>query len=317
MNVMLLSVVLVNYNSKSELDLFFPTVFQKVKEELPDAEFIVVDNASADDSIAYLREYFPEVTLHVEPRNVYFGPAANRGIFLAKGELVLLLNPDVAIERFAFQEVYSLFSKNPRLFSLQPYIRDPRDGNEEGLFSIEICRGIIDVKTPRKFFKENSFEIPFVTGGAAFFRRTYFLDLGGFDPLFSPFYWEDVDLGIRAIRSGFENRFLAAPHFSHTHSTIIRRHYDDKRIKVIYERNRLLFFYKNISLLSFPFLSHCLWLLPRLFHSLSGDRYFLEGFRSLWAVRKELWNARQTLRRRGHSLSFSSVIRRFKGYGHE
>ncbi len=311
MKAMTLSAVLVNYNSKNELESFFSSVYQKVRAEVPDAEFIVMDNASSDGSADYVRKNFPGVILHVEPGNIFFGPAANRGIALAKGELVLLLNPDVAIEHFGFQGVLSRFHEYPRLFALHPHIHDPRDGREERLFSLAMRRGIIDVRPPAGAHEGGSKEIPFVTGGAAFFRRSFFLDLGGFDRVFSPFYWEDVDLGVRAVRNGFTNLFLASSRFLHMHSTIIRRNYDERRIKTIYERNRLLFFYKHVSLFSLPFLSHLFWLLPRLLHSLAGDRFFLDGFRSCWAMRKELRESRQAQKKKRPIFPFASVISRF------
>ncbi len=309
---MILSVVLVSYNSKSEIEAFFPSVFQKVRQAVSGAEFIIVDNASTDGSAAYIREHFPDVILHVEPVNVFFGPAANRGIGLAKGELVLLLNPDVAVECLGFETVRSHFAGDPRLFAIHPRIRDPRDGQEERLFSLAMRRGIVDVLSLMEAPGDECMDVPYVTGGAAFFRRDLLLGIGGFDPLFTPFYWEDVDLGIRAIRNGYKNLFLGSSRFLHWRSTIIRRNYDERRIKIIYERNRLLFFYKHVSFASIPFLSHLAWLGFRLLRSLAGERSFLAGFQLVWAKGQELRRSRRALGEI-HPLSpFALVISRFK-----
>jgi GT2 family glycosyltransferase len=315
MKTMILSIVVVNYNSRSELESFFPSVYRKVRAEVPEAEFIIVDNASSDGSAAFVRENFPGVILHVEPGNIFFGPAANLGVALAQGDLVLLLNPDVAVDHLGFHAVLSRFRNDPRLFALHPHIHDPRDGQEERLFSLALRRGIVDARSPVEAPEVESMEIPFVTGGAAFFRRSLFLEMGGFDPIFSPFYWEDVDLGIRAVRSGFVNLFLPSSRFLHWHSTIIRRNYDERKIKAYYERNRLLFLYKHVSLFSLPFLSHLFWLLPRLLHSLAGNRLFLDGFRSGWAMRKELRQSRRALGKSRPIIPFASVISRFRAFG--
>ena len=317
MNMMILSVVVIHFNSLGELRSNFPGLKRAVQAEAPESEFIIVDNASSDGVASHVREHFPDAILHVEPRNIFFGPAANRGIALARGELVLLLNPDVAVENLDFHAVRALFAGDPRLFAVQPHVQDPRDGQVERLFSLAMRRGLVDVRAPQAIAAGEAPEIPFVTGGAAFFRRSIFLALGGFDPLFSPFYWEDVDLGVRAVRSGFVNRFLPAARFLHWHSTIIDRHHDERSVKSIYERNRLLFFYKHASRFSLPFFSHLLWLAPRLIHSLASERSLVSGFLACRGKRRELRISRRALASPRPSLSLSSVISRFGADGHE
>ncbi len=317
MNEMILSVVVINFNSLGELRSNFPGLRRAVQAEVPESEFIIVDNASTDGGATYMRDHFPDVILHVEPKNVFFGPAANRGIALARGELVLLLNPDVAIDRFGFREVLDRFRGEPRLFSIHPHVHDPRDGSEERLFSLAMRRGNVDVRAPEAIPAGEAPEIPFVTGGAAFFRRSIFLELGGFDPVFSPFYWEDVDLGIRAVRSGFVNRFLPSSRFLHWHSTIIARNHGQREVKSVYERNRLLFFYKHASRFSLPFFFHLVWLVPRLIHSLASDRSFVSGFFACRGKRRELRISRRALTSLGPPVSLSSVISRFGAGGHE
>jgi len=311
---MALSVVLVSYNCREELENFFPPTYERIRAEVPDAEFVVVDNASTDDGPGFLRGRFPDVTVRALDGNRYFGPAANEGVALAHHELVLLLNPDVEVARLEFARVAAEFAAGPRLFSLHPEISDPRDSSVERLFWLGMRRGLVDVALPRGFPDGEEAEIPFATGGAVFLRRSVFLDLGGFDPLFSPFYWEDVDLGVRAIRAGFTNRYLPGPSFLHRHSTIIRRHHCEAEVRAIYERNRLRFQFKHLSWFSRPHLQFALFLGPRLVASLARDRSFWRGWHAFAGSLRPLFAARRNLWARRFPVAFAEVLARFRKY---
>ena len=311
---MALSVVLVSFNSEKELRTFFPSVHQGVRKEVDSAEFILIDNHSADRGIDYVRETYPDVRIRLEEENLYFGPAANNGIAQARNDLVLLLNPDVGIERLNFSAIEDMFVARSRLFAVHPDISDPRTGEAERKFRLGMRRGNVDIMESNPDGAAEGMEIPFATGGAVFLRRSLFLQLGGFDPLFVPFYWEDVDLGVRAMRCGLENRYFSGSVFCHAHSTIIRRHHADREIKEVYERNRLFFFYKHVSFLSRPFLAHIFFLFPRLFFSRLKDRSFLDGFYLCFQKGGRIASARREIRRRRFPISFAQVIRRFRGF---
>lgn len=311
---MALSVVLVSFNSEPELRTFFPSVYQSVREEVAEAEFILIDNHSADQGVAYMREAYPDVRIRMEEDNLYFGPAANIGIARARNDLVLLLNPDVGIERLNFSAVKDMFVAHSRLFAVHPFVSDPRTGLEERKFWLGMKRGNIDIMESDPEGAVESMEIPFATGGAVFFRRSMFLQLGGFDPLFVPFYWEDVDLGVQGMRRGLENRYFPGSVFRHAHSTIIRRHHADREIKDVYERNRLIFFYKHASFFSHAFLAHVFFLFPRLFSSWFGDRSFWRGFLLFLRNWRRVAIARRATGRKRFPISFAQVIRRFRGF---
>ena len=90
-----LSIVIVNYNVKYFLEQCLYPV--RAATTNLDAEVFVVDNHSTDDSMAYLKPKFPEVVFIENPENVGFAKANNQAIRQAKGEYVLLLNPDTVV----------------------------------------------------------------------------------------------------------------------------------------------------------------------------------------------------------------------------
>jgi GT2 family glycosyltransferase len=299
------------------LKAHFSDLRNSIRAQVPDSEFIIVDNASTDGSADYCRAHWPGVRVHAEPKNLFFGPAANQGVALAQGEFVLLLNPDVAVDRFSFPELLDRFRGQPSLFAVQPRIRDPRSQEEERLFALAFRRGVLDVRRSGPARESAGMGIPFATGCAVFFRRDLFLRMGGFDPIFSPFYWEDVELGIRAVRLGWTNLHLAGCRFFHWHSTIIGRSHDEQMIRATYERNRLLCFYKHVSPLSWMFAAHLAWLLPRLLRSLIGDRLFWQGFWACLARFGGLRSSRRRLAQGGSMLPLAAVMARFPADAHE
>lgn len=120
-------------------------------------------------------------------------------------------------------------------------------------------------------------EVLFACGGAAAIDRSMFEAIGGLDPLFAPFYWEDVDLSWRARKRGWRILHVPASCVHHEHSATIGARFDRDRVGAIYERNRLLFHWKNLS--SGRLLArHALWIVPRIVRAIFGRPAFLRGF---------------------------------------
>ena len=100
---MKLSVVIVSYNVRSYLDNCLASV-RKALEGI-EGEVFVVDNASTDDTLTLLPDRYPEVRFIANEDNVGFASANNQAIRLAKGEYVLLLNPDTFVAEDTLQQV--------------------------------------------------------------------------------------------------------------------------------------------------------------------------------------------------------------------
>jgi GT2 family glycosyltransferase len=112
-------------------------------------------------------------------------------------------------------------------------------------------------------------------GGSCMIDREKFLDLHGFDQLYAPFYWEDIDLSYRAWKSGYDVLFNADILVEHHHQSTIGKYFDSKKVTSITFRNQLLFIWKNIntgSFLSKHFGSLCILLAKQL---LKGDTVYL------------------------------------------
>ncbi len=119
-------------------------------------------------------------------------------------------------------------------------------------------------------------EVLYACGGAAAFDRGRWLALGGLDPLFAPFYWEDVDLSWRARKRGWGIVHVPASVVHHEHSATIGARFDRREVAAIHERNRLLFQWKTITSPGMTAV-HLAWLPARIVRALAGRPAFLRG----------------------------------------
>ena len=101
---MLLSVIIVNYNVKHFLEQCLCSLQKAVRGM--EAEVIVIDNNSADNSIEYLRPKFSCIQFFINNENLGFAKACNQGLQSAKGKYILFLNPDTIYRKIVFRNVF-------------------------------------------------------------------------------------------------------------------------------------------------------------------------------------------------------------------
>lgn len=216
------SVIIVNYNVK----YFLEQALLSVRKALQwiDGEVWVVDNNSVDGSIALVEEKFPEVKLIANKENIGFSRANNQAMLQAKGEYLLLLNPDTVIEELTLKKVCDFMDKTPNAGALGVKMIDGK-----GRFLPESKRGL---PTPAvAFFKmfglsalfpkskvfgkyhlgyldKNKIHIVDVLSGAFMLLRKEALDkIGLLDETFF-MYGEDIDLSYRVKLGGYQNYYF-------------------------------------------------------------------------------------------------------------
>ena len=271
-----ISVIIPNYNGKNLLAENLP----KVIKNCPNCEIIVVDDASSDDSVEYLRKKFPQVKVITNERNFGFAKTANKGVETASGSLVALINSDVAPRKNSVTTVSSYFD-DPDVFAAG--LCDL--SHEENRI---ITRGRGGAKFKRGFVEHFAISIKrgetfWVSGGSGVFDRQKFLDLCGFYSIFSPFYWEDIDLSFRARRKGYKCIFEPDAQVDHFHEKgAIKKSRSPFFIRMVAYRNQFLFVWKNIDNY-FLIIQHILWLPYNIIRTaLFLDFAFHLGF--FWAI---------------------------------
>ena len=236
-----ISVVIPNYNGRQILEKNLPNVIKNCQ----DCQIVVVDDGSTDDSVAYLKKT-KGIKLIENPKNRGFAAAVNSGVTSATGDLILLLNSDVSPTKGFLEPLVKHFENNPKLFAVgiadRSHERDKVTLRGRGGASLK--KGfILHYVLPAK-----SGQTLWVSGGSGLYDKQKFLDLHGFDTLYAPFYWEDVDLSYRARKAGYYCLFEPKSQVDHFHlEGAIKKTKSEKFIQVISYKNQFLFFWKNVS----------------------------------------------------------------------
>lgn len=219
---MKLSIIIVSYNVRCLLEKCLDSVI-KAAENIS-AEIIIVDNHSSDDTVAILKKKYPQLTLIENLSNKGFSVANNQGIKIAKGEFILLLNPDTVIETDTFTKCIDFMNIHPEAGALGVKMQD---GN--GNFLPESKRGL---PTPSAaFFKfsglsklfpkselftqyhlsylspDKTHQVPILAGAFMFVRKIVLDNIGLLDEQFF-MYGEDIDLSYRIIQAGYSNYYF-------------------------------------------------------------------------------------------------------------
>jgi len=263
------SVIIPVYRGQRHLEANLPALLAATRKR-SGLEVIVVDDGSTDGTPEFLADRFPQVTALALGANRGFAGACNAGARAARGEIVYFLNSDARGEEGFLDPVLRAVS-DPTVFAV-----GSREIGSDGEGSVTV---------PVPFFRFGLFghrycgtagmpsrPIPslFVSAGHAAFSREKFLLLGGFDDLYRPFYWEDIDLCYRAWRRGWSVLLHPESRVQHAGQGTIGRFYTRGTIQSIYWKNRFLFVWKNVR--DVAFIAEHLVCLPLLLAGLPAAR---------------------------------------------
>lgn len=212
------------------------------------SEVIVVDDGSTDNSIEFIRNFqFPSgpgqrpisnFQLIENKKNLGFARAVNRGVAAASGDVIILLNTDVRPEPGLIETILPHF-KDKNVFGIS-------FGERQWSWSRGLWREGFVEHEPGKRTKEAHITF-WISGGSGVFRKSIWDALGGFDTIYHPFYWEDIDLSYRAAKRGYTLLWDPKARVEHGHEGTIGKYFSRNYINFIQERNQLLFIWKNIT----------------------------------------------------------------------
>ena len=241
------SVVIPNWNGKDLLEKYLPSVVEAMSGN-PANEIIVVDNGSEDGSAKFLHEHFPQVRVLALKENLGFGGGSNAGFREAKNDIVVLLNSDMRVEPDFLQPLLDGFQDADTFaVSCQIFLSDPAKKREEtGLTEGWWQQGSVRVGHRIEPEIKQLFPCFYAGGGSSAYDRRKFLEIGGFDPLYHPFYLEDGDLGYVSWKRGWKTLYQPASVVYHEHRGTIGKKFSQDYINGVLRKNFVLFSWKNI-----------------------------------------------------------------------
>lgn len=227
------SVLIPAYNGWEYLAANLPVVLALGADEV-----VVVDDASTDGTAANISAQFPSVKLITHTQNCRFPISVNEGFKACRGDIVFLINQDVTPDKHLIKNTLSFF-KSPQVFAVT--------FNEEqnSYAKAELDNGFLHYSNgPLSASPHQSF---WASGGSAAFRKTAWDELGGFDTIFTPGYYEDLDLGWRARKRGYIAIWSPKAKVNHIRETAFKKAFTPQELTRIKDRNYLYCHWKNLN----------------------------------------------------------------------
>lgn len=203
------AVAILNWNGKALLERFLPSVTAHSQE----AAVYVIDNASADDSLDFIRQQYPQVKIIALQQNGGYAGGYNQGLKQISEDLVVLLNSDVEVTENWLKPLIACFEADEALGALQPKIKDLKSphkfeyagaaGGFVDSLGYPFCRGRIFNELEEDRGQYDTYRKVFwATGACLVVRKTAYEKAGGLDEsLFA--HMEEIDLCWRMQQAGF------------------------------------------------------------------------------------------------------------------
>ena len=213
----LVSVIVLNYNAG---DLLLNCIDSLKKSTYTNLEILVVDNISSDESQRKCKEKFPDIKLIQNEKNLGYCGGNNVGIKEAKGEFIIILNPDTIVEPNCVKELILAHEKfgdglyHPKILSLNEKNIIQSTGNMLHVFGFGFARDKGNRITDKK---EEVEKIGYASGTCLFTSRKVIEKVGLLDE-FLFLYHDDLDLGWRAAQIGINSYYVPDSKIFHVES---------------------------------------------------------------------------------------------------
>ena len=195
-----------------------------LQDPYPNFKVFVIDNASSDNSVEIVEREFPQVTIIKNKKNYGFAEGHNIGIRNAlknKADYIVLLNQDIVAHPFWLTRLIEVAGKNPEYEALSPITFDYEGHNIDPLSLRKLKQNseFNDVDYPNNDFHDKVYEVFALFGTALFFKRSIFLKVGLFDPLFF-LYHEESDFFQRAFFHKKRMAIATSSKINHWHTSL-------------------------------------------------------------------------------------------------
>ncbi len=307
------AVVILNWNGRHFLEKFLPPLVERTK--VPGTSLVVVDNASTDDSCAFLTTHYPQIRQIQLDKNYGFTGGYNRALQQVMADYYVLLNSDVEVSPDWLDPLVNLMDNDERVGVCMPKIRSYADGKSFEYagasggfidrFGFPFCRGrILSTIEEDRGQYDNATSIFWATGACMMVRSSLFHALKGFDDAFFA-HMEEIDFCWRAQIAG--NKIMCEPASVVYHVGGGTLPNNNPRKLYYNYRNSLYMLYKNLPRHKRPFIFGVRLILD----GLSALAYLAGGhfsfFTSVWHAHMDFWKNRHTLHVTEHNNNNTKV----------
>lgn len=306
------AVVILNWNGKKYLQDFLPSVLAST---YPNLEIVVGDNGSTDDSVQFLRNHYPTVTILQNDRNFGFTGGYNRILSRVSADYYILLNSDIEVTPSWIEPAIKLMESDDLIAASAPKIKSFKQkthfehagaaGGFIDKFGYPFCEGRIffDIEEDRGQYQVSK-EVFWASGAALFIKKKYWDECLGFDERFFA-HMEEIDLCWRLKNMGLKVMYCAESEVYHVGGGTLNT--EDPFKTYLNFRNNLVLLKKNL-----PFTRAILIIPIRMVFDLMALLRFLSEhkYKNAWAVSR----AHQNFVGRLFNKNITSVKSRYRNY---
>lgn len=306
-----------NYNGKHLMELYIPSVLEALTFSKIDYEFIVVDDCSTDDSVNFIKEKYPSFKLIINNQNRGFSFTCNNGIKNAQKNLVFLLNSDVKLTSNYFDKQLNYFEYEDT-FGVMGQIKNFDGKKIEDSARYPKYKGA-KFKATKFFYSENPSDkiyTTYLSGANALVDRKKIQLLDGFDEIYSPFYFEDFDLGLRAWEMGWKLYYEHQSVCYHRVGASTSKLNKSNFVKITYYRNSFILHaihlrgIRKLIWYSQVYTSTLLW------HLIKGEFWIIKSLKGFIqnqdTIRKSRLKIEKLQNQLGSTIHIADIINTFK-----
>lgn len=245
---MSIAVVILNFNGQHFLAKFLP----KVLETSTNAEVIVADNGSTDDSVVWMKQNFPQVRLILSDKNEGYAGGYNTALAQVDAEYYILMNSDIEPKPNWLNGLMSYMQLNPTVAAAQPYILsydNPSNFEYAGAaggywdsYGYPFCRGRLFDTVEKNTSQYPTSLVNWATGACLLVRSKAFWEVGGLDADFFA-HMEEIDFCWRLQRAGYQIAAISTSEVLHVGGGTLPQ--GNPRKTYLNFRNNLILLYKN------------------------------------------------------------------------
>lgn len=251
-----IDVIIPTYNGKYLLEKNLSSI---VKNTSSLGKLIIIDNGSEDGTAEWLKKEYPETVIVRNNTNLGYTIPINQGVRASKSEYFILINNDVRPKKGYLDSSLELL-KSKEIFAVT--------FNEESSSWPDMKWANGKMQFSMGEDKSKTLYSAWASGGSAIFKRSIWDKLGGLDEIYAPWYWEDIDIGYRAWKTGYKIIWNPKSVVIHEHESTSKK-LDPKYVNLIKQRNELIFNWLNVNDSNLVF-KHILFLIT---HTLSHPGY--------------------------------------------
>ena len=240
------SVIYLTYKGINLVKETIPLLIQSLSNIPFKTELIVVDNASNDGTKELILSYPNIIYLELE-KNFGFSKGCNQGALKSRGEYLFFINNDIKVEGDFLSPLIKCTTHSPNVFAVGPkFLKWDRKTLDDAIRNPVFERGLIDTKL-QHINLEKEQKMVFFLGGGFLVRKQLFFDFGLFDEIYTPFSWEDLDLGYRAVKRGFVNLYCPDVILYHKREATTKTQFKDNYFKSVVWKNKFIFMWSNFT----------------------------------------------------------------------